>query len=657
MPSLLEAPFELAGRRLRNRIVHASMTTLRAANAATTPGQIQYYENRALGGAAMVVTEPFTWSAMQDVPHKTRTWRDDAMDGLKRLAEAVERHDCRLLAQIQDPGRARHHAGRHLNAMAPSALPDDLSWTMPRAMARDEIRRFIDDIAQSAARVKRCGFSGVELSAGHGHLFHQFMSPRSNVRADEYGGDWEGRTRIVREIIAAVRASCGSGFIIGVKLPGDDGLEGSIGPAEAAILAPLVAGGGAVDYACFCQGTHAKTLDLHLPDRFGPRMPYRELQRTLRAAIPGVPLVALGRITDPAEAEALLAAGEAELIGLGRPLLADPAWPIKAASGRAHDIRYCISCNTCWDTIITRQQPLSCVNNPRVAQREEVDWWPARATVPRRIVVVGAGMAGMEAAWIAAARGHEVTVFSTGARPGGKALLRSVLPGGEEVSSVYDYQTSAAQRAGVRFEFGVEAGLGDIAALRPDAVVLATGATMTPPRWLPPGVAAEGWVPDLRAAMAGLAGIRARQPGTAVVYDMDQTEGTYAAALRLRELFERVVLVTPRDALVEDASLVTRQNLLRRLARAGVESLRLSEPVWDEAFESGALTVRHAYTGATVTVDGVSFLAYSTPRARNDALAAPLAAAGIEVRAVGDCLSPRDMLAATADGHSAGCEL
>lgn len=657
MPSLLEAPFALAGRRLRNRIVHASMTTLRAANAATTQGQIQYYENRARGGAAMVVTEPFTWSAMQDVPHKTRTWRDDSMDGLKRLAEAVERHDCRLLAQIQDPGRARHHAGRHLNAMAPSALPDDLSWTMPRAMSRDEIRRFIDDIAQSAARVKHCGFSGVEISAGHGHLFHQFMSPRSNARTDEYGGDWEGRTRIVREILAAVRASCGAGFIIGVKLPGDDGLEGSIGPAEAAIIAPLVAGGGAVDYACFCQGTHAKSLDMHLPDRFGPRMPYRELQRTLRAAIPGVPLVALGRITDPAEAEALLAAGEAELIGLGRPLLADPAWPIKAASGRTHDIRYCISCNTCWDTIITRQQPLSCVNNPRVARPDEVDWWPERAANRRRVVVVGAGMAGMEAAWIAAARGHEVTVLSSGAQPGGKARLRSLLPGGEEVSSVYDYQTGAAQRAGVRLEFGVQAGAGDIAALRPDAVVLATGATMTPPRWLPPEVAAEGWVPDLRAAMAGLAGIRARQPGTAVIYDMDQTEGTYAAALRLRELFERVVLVTPRDALVEDASLVTRQNLLRRLARAGVESLRLSEPCWNDAFEAGELTVRHVYTGGTVTLSGVALLAYSTPRARNDALAAPLAAAGIEVRKVGDCLSPRDMLAATADGHAAGCEL
>jgi 2,4-dienoyl-CoA reductase-like NADH-dependent reductase (Old Yellow Enzyme family) len=168
MPTpLLESPFELAGRRLRNRIVHASMTTRRAANASTTPAQIQYYENRARGGAAMIVTEPLTLSSMQDAEGKTRAWNDDNLDGLQRWAAAVEAHDCRLLAQIQDPGRARHDTLRHLNAMAPSALPDDLSWSMPRAMTRDEIRRLTEDFAHSSARLKRCGFSGVEISAGH----------------------------------------------------------------------------------------------------------------------------------------------------------------------------------------------------------------------------------------------------------------------------------------------------------------------------------------------------------------------------------------------------------------------------------------------------------------------------------------------------------
>jgi 2,4-dienoyl-CoA reductase-like NADH-dependent reductase (Old Yellow Enzyme family) len=653
-PSLLESPFELAGMPLRNRIAHASMTTLMVREGRVTPALIQYHANRARGGAGLIVTEPLSMSVLQSVPAKAHIFDDSNEEGLKRWAAAVESHDCRLLGQIQDPGRARHHAGRHVSAVAPSVLPDDMSWSVPRALAGHEIRQYVDDFAESSARLQRCGFSGVELSCGHGHLFHQFISPHSNHRTDEYGGTWENRLRFVTEIVAAIRARCGDRFIIGLKLPGDDGVVGSVGPAEAAIIAPLATASNQVSYVCFAQGTHAASLEMHVPDRYGPRMPYLDLIRTLRRTVPHVPHMALGRITDPAEAHAVLAAGDAELIGLGRSLLVDPAWPLKAAAGRSNDIRYCVSCNTCWDTIITRHAPIACVNNPRVALVDEVDFWPERAERQRRVVVVGAGIAGMEAAWVAAARGHDVTVLGASAAIGGKAWLRAQLPGGEEVSSIYDYQTVSAARAGAKIELGVLADMARIVALSPDAVILATGATMLTPAWLPADVAADGWVPDLRSAMADLIGVTARQPGTAVIYDMDHTEGTYAAAERLHALFDRVVIITPRNSIADDMSVVTRQGVHRRLYRKGIQTIFLSEPVWGDSFEDGVLQVRHVYTNEIGTVENLAFLAYAMPRARNDALAQPLKDAGIEVLMVGDCLSPRDMLAATADGHAAG---
>jgi 2,4-dienoyl-CoA reductase-like NADH-dependent reductase (Old Yellow Enzyme family) len=650
------SPITLAGRRLKNRVTHASMTTRMGRDQRVTEQQLAYYRNRARGGCSLIVTEPLNAWRIQRAPHKIRACSDESLDDLKHWADAVESEDCRLLGQIQDPGRGRHERGRNPFAWGASSLPDDLSWTVPHVMSVADIRQMTDDFAASAARLKRAGFSGVEISAGHGHLFHQFMSPWCNVREDQYGGSLENRLRMTRELIAAIRAECGADFIVGLKLPGDDGVAGSIGPQEAAEIAPALCTPGSVDYVCFTWGAHARSLDMHIPDAHWPRAPFLGVIRALKATVPGVPVMAVGYLSDPAEVEGVIARGDADLVALGRPLVTDPAWPVKAATGREREIRHCVACNSCWGRIM-EHAPLACDNNPRVASPEETDYWPRPAGRRRRIVVVGAGIAGMEAAWTAGARGHEVTVLGAGAEVGGKTRLHSLLPGGGNLASIFDYQFLAARKAGVKLELGLRAGLEEITALQPDAVVLATGSRMSWPRMLPDAWRDEGLVPDLRALMPDLVALSGSQGGTAVMFDMDHTEGTYASAEVLRRLFDRVVILTPRDRIAEDTPLVTRLGILRRFAAQGIEVLPLTEPSPSSHLEAGLVLARHVYTGQETEIPDVSLLTYSTPRMADDGLAAPLGLAGLEVHLVGDCYAPRSVMAATSDGHAKGHEL
>jgi len=562
----------------------------------------------------MLVTEPLGIAPHQPT-FRVCVWKPGLEDELKRWAGAVEEQDCRFLGQIQDPGRGRHIAGRNAVAIGASALPDDLSWTVPHALTPVEIGAFIGNVVEAALRLQRCGFSGVEISAGHGHLFHQFLSPWSNRRNDEYGGDLAGRARFLVELAQAVRSSCGSTFILGVKLPGDDGVPGGIGPTEAADVARHLVSQVSVDYLCYAQGAHHRTLEMHVPNDSYPRLPYRGLISVLRKSVPGVPVMTLGRITDPAEAEGLLAGDDADLIGLGRALIADPAWPAKARSGHARDIRYCVNCsvncNTCWKTIA--HTAIACDNNPALATPAEIEQRPRPATIKRNVVIVGAGVAGLEAAWRAAARGHRVTVFGASREVGGKTRLHASLPNSESLSSVYDYQWVAAQKAGVRFELGAIAGLDAVLACKPDAVVLATGSTMIWPECLPRELERDGIVPDLRTAMSELLPHKQRQAGTAVIFDMDHMDGTYAAAELLSARFENVVVLTPRESIASETALVTRLGIQRRFHTQGIRVECLVEPRWSDDFESaGRLELAHVYGGPMPAIDGVSF--FPTPR-------------------------------------------
>lgn len=654
-PHLL-APLQHGRLRLRNRLVHASMTTRMAKDARVTQALIDYHANRAQGGAALIVTEPLSMARHQRLPHKVRVWSDDDVDGLSRWAAAVGRHDTRLLAQLQDPGRGRHERGRNPSGIAPSALPDDLSWSVPRALEVGEILRMVDEFADSARRLERCGFAGVEISAGHGHLFHQFLSPWSNRRDDEYGGDFERRLRLLRDLVSALRAACGPAFIVGLKLPGDDGVPQGIAPELAADIARALCDGDSVDYVCFTWGSHGRTLDWHLPDMHWPRSPFVNLAAELRRAIPHVPVMTVGLITDPAEAEGILAQDKADLVALGRPLVTDPAWLAKAAAGREREIRYCVSCNTCWGTIV-EHRPLACDNNPRVGAADEADWKPAKATTRKRIVVVGGGVAGLEAAWVAAARGHEVTLFSASAEVGGKTRLHARLPGGESLSSVYDYQQVMAKLSGVRLQLGVRATLADLQSCKPDTVLLATGSTLAWPVSLPEIWRDEGFVPDVRVLALEMLGRHQRQPGTAVLFDQDHTEGTYAMVELLARLFERVVVATPRERVAGDVPLVTALGIHRRLARLPVDVRPFHELSAVSRLEDGVAALANVYTGELAFVEDVALITYSTPRVPELELLAPLRAAGVRVETIGDCRMPRGVAAATAEGYAAAMAL
>lgn len=638
-PSLFQ-PIRIGTKQAPNRIMRLATLSNAVEGGLVTERMIALYLRYARGGSGTIVTEGVrVHPSNVGHGHNIQLYETAAIPSLARLAQAVQREGALLIVQFNHNGRQHHGNSIPSNLWGPSAIACPHSGGVPHAMTKSEIAEVVAGFALSALHAKQAGCDGVELHGGQGHLVQQFMSAFSNQRDDEYGGSLENRLRFACEILTAVRERVGRDFIVGMRLGVEEFTPGGFTIEESKQAAIRLRDLGVLDYLSLTQGNF-NTIDTHLPDsHYGPT-PHIGLHAQIKSVAGTLPVVASTRIQTPEQAEAIIAAGQADIVGLCRALIADPEWPLKASAGRSDDIRRCISINQCWGT----GGRLSCSINPTLGHELDLPA-PIKVAAPKRVLVVGGGPAGLEAARVAAERGHEVILFEGRSELGGKLAGSKRHLSYHEVSYAVDFLARQARKSAIEIRLGVTADADTILAERPQAVIIATGATP----YAPP-LAGDGSVPVYAYDREIPAGF----PGGAVVV-MDQDGYFWAAALteELARQGRKVYYVTRFMEPLRELPQVSRISTLRAFDELNVTCY---DNMMVERAERGALMLRHAYNSQrSLQLADISALVWIGAQRVNDGLAQSLRERGFKnVRVVGDASAPRRLADAMREGHRAG---
>ena len=470
-------PIKIANVQVRNRIVMSPMGLGRATeDGFVTDAMVDFYIERARGGVGLIGVVCGYNDFCVHLPHVPALQDDKFIPGLRRMTDAIHEHGAKTFAQLMNMGSSCFSTADGGPPAAPSAIRNTLTGVMPREMTTAEVRLLCDHFAEGAWRAKECGFDGVELVGNAGYIMNQFLSPLTNQRTDEYGGDFERRMRFPLEVVRKIRAKVGPGFLISYRASGDEFMKGGNRQEEMKKVAKALEKTG-IDLINVTAGWHQSFLPLVSMDV--PRGTYVYLAEGIKQVVK-VPVIACNRINNPFLAEQILMNGQADMVGMGRPFLTDPEWPRKAVEGRFDEIRQCTACDQrCLDSVFSMKE-ITCTFNP--AANREKQFALVAATKPKRVFVIGGGPAGMEAARTLAQRGHHVTLFEKSHKLGGQLNLAAVPPGRGEFANAVRWLSSELYRAGVKVEIGREIDAEAIKKQKPDAVVVATGATPLRPK-------------------------------------------------------------------------------------------------------------------------------------------------------------------------------
>ncbi len=633
MSATLFSECEVAGLSLKNRIVMPAMGTgLPDHDGFVTEQTIAYYERRARGGVGLMVLEASLVSPdAYGVGPELRLHDDRYVPGLARLANAVQRHGVPVGVQLWHPGRQTLLG----EPIAPSPIPLSARTPVPRALSEADIEQLVASYAQAAMNCRSAGFDFVEVHGAHCYLPCEFLSPLSNKRQDAYGGSLRGRASFMIEIVRAIRAACGEDFPVFFRISGEEGSEGGFTVEESATVCRWLQEEGVAAISVSAGNWYA--LHLTIPPMSMQPGCLAPLAARIREQV-SVPVIAAGRLDDVELAERLLREQQADLIAVGRALIADPDWPAKAQAGKSAEIRPCIACNACVD-LVARAQQARCAVNPEVGRDGSFHVVPAEHR--RRVMVVGSGPAGMEAARIAALRGHEVSIWEREPELGGKLDVASRAPSKSNVLRFRDYQAHLIEQLGVQIHTGVEVGAAEVERQQPDVVIIAVGADPL----IPPIPGIHG--PQVIDAQEILLGRVSIAPGRRVAVIGGSATGCETAEFLVGRAAE-ISILEMLPTVGRGIEQITRRRLLRDLRAAGVRILTEAKVIMIEPGK--VICERPDGSEHCVEADDVALAIGWRPSGED--LAGSLD--GRETIVLGDARVPADFVAAVNTGADAG---